>query len=91
MSDAPRGEGPDLKAEIEPDPALVAAGWTPRFLADAARCAEAVELYSRIGFEVRIQPVAPADFDEKCGECPAVVCRTYSMIYTRRLGGPAHA
>ena len=73
--------------------ALVAAGWTRRFLADPDRAKEAVQTYGALGFEVRAEPLAPADFDEACFHCSESVCRSYVMIYTRergREGGAMH-
>lgn len=77
-------EGPTRVRSAE---ALVAAGWTRRFLADPERAREAVETYGALGFDVRAEPLAPADFDEACFHCSESVCSAYVMIYTRERAG----
>jgi hypothetical protein len=74
---------PPLTGTIRPNAELLALGWQQRFLADPVRAREAEELYRAIGLEVLCAPVRPEDFDERCGDCPALVCRSYVMIYTR--------
>lgn len=76
---------PEDSVTVRADPHMLKAGWTPRFLADPDRAKEAAELYEKIGYEVKTQHVKPADFDERCGECPLTVCKSYVMIYTRPL------
>lgn len=54
------------------DPAPAHDGWTRRFTAIGARLSEAVELYRRLGFEIRLEPAAPgseevADTDTDTG------------------------
>ena len=78
------GNGDDTGCSIPADPDLVAQGWERRHLADPDRADEAVQLYSSLGFEVRTQKLTPADFGPDCGQCAAVVCKTYVLIYTRK-------
>lgn len=74
----------ELDLAIPADPQLVADGWERRYLADPERAQEAIELYTSLGFEVKAQKLTPANFGPLCGECPAHVCLSYVMIYTRR-------
>jgi hypothetical protein len=70
--------------DIPANPELTAAGWVRRYLADSIRAREAVELYSSLGYEVKAQKLTPGDFGPNCEGCPAVVCESYVMIYTRK-------
>ncbi len=70
--------------EIRTDQGLLAEGWERRFLADPLRCAEMVELYTSLGFEVHLARLAPRDFGEGCGDCSQVVCAQHVLMYTRR-------
>jgi hypothetical protein len=56
-------------------------------VADRQRAAEAVELYTRAGFEVRAVPAEPADFDDGCESCWLVQSGLFRVIYTRRREG----
>ena len=71
-------------AEVAPDPARIAAGWEPRFVADGARADEAVRLYRELGFEVVADPVTAEHLSPDCGDCRIVVALRFQMIYTRR-------
>ena len=64
-------------------------GWTRRFTAMGRRLNEAVELYSQLGFDVRMEPV---DLDEEetagaesCKDC--FVTMQARTIYTRPREG----
>lgn len=59
-------------------------GWERRFIADMARAREAVELYTRAGFEVRAEPAIPDDLREECESCWLVKAGLFKVIYTRR-------
>ncbi len=71
-------EGP-----LAPDPARAAAGWERRFVADGARCEEAMRLYADLGFEVCADPVRPAELGDDCEACQLVILRQFKTIYTR--------
>ena len=58
--------------------------WERRFIADAARAAEAIELYRQAGFEVRAEPIVPDDLREECESCLLVRAGLLQVIYTRR-------
>jgi hypothetical protein len=70
--------------DFAPDPALVAAGWERRFMADAGRAREATALYSDLGFEVSAEPVRPEELSAACGDCRVATCLAYVTLYTRR-------
>ena len=64
---------------------LQAEGWTRRFTALGRRLNEAVELYSELGFEVRLEPVNLDEEEtagaEGCKDC--FVTMQARTIYTR--------
>ena len=68
---------------VKSDPALLAAGWVRRHVADPARAKESIALYEGMGLEVRAESLKPEDFSDKCGACRSVVCHAYVLIYTR--------
>lgn len=72
------------EAQLQPDPALQAEGWERRFIADAQRAKEAIELYCQLGLEVRAEPVRPVELVEECQDCRLVVELQYKTIYTRK-------
>lgn len=82
-----RGLETSLFPELDfpPDPRLVAEGWQRRFTADAFRVKEARQLYSELGFEVRLEPINPAELSEVCGDCRVATCLAYVTVYTRKL------
>jgi len=82
----PPGLSRDLDFAIPADPKLVAEGWVRRYLADPERAKEAVELYSKLGYEVKAQKLTPEDFGANCGDCSSTVCESFVMIYTREPG-----
>ncbi len=70
--------------EIPGDPALLAAGWQRRTMTDPSRANELVELYTSLGFEVKIQDLAKEDFGSGCETCAESACKSYVLLYTRR-------
>lgn len=72
------------EAHLAPDPELIAQGWERRFMGDARRVQEAVELYKEMGFEVLTQPVRPAELTDDCDGCRLVVALQFQTIYTRK-------
>lgn len=69
---------------IRADPALIAEGWVRRHFVDPDRARESVELYTSMGYEVKVCNPAPEDFGPGCAECASVICRTHVLIYTRK-------
>jgi hypothetical protein len=67
-----------------PRPERVAAGWERRFMADALRLPEYVELYTQLGFQVETEPVSPDEIGPDCEGCRLLMCRQFVTIYTRR-------
>lgn len=65
---------------------LVAQGWERRFLVDGTRAAEAAQLYRALGFEVRLEPLAPGDQDVPCDACLIASLLRFQTVYTRRPG-----
>jgi len=74
-----------LSAEqLKGDPARIADGWERRFIADAQRAQEAMELYALLGYEVCADPVSPEELGEDCGDCRLLAALQFKIIYTRR-------
>jgi len=80
-----------LEGRIAPDPQRIAAGWSCRFVADAMRATEMMELYRQLGYETVADPVRVEDVDEGCGDCRLLASRRLMLIYTRRGGAPPGA
>ena len=80
-----RSAGPFLsEAQLQPDPALLADGWERRFTADFQRAAEAVELYTTLGYEVRAESMRPEEFTDQCEGCRSLAAQEFKTIYTRK-------
>ncbi len=71
------------EAQLEPDPARIAAGWERRFITDAARSKEMLELYRQLGYEVCADPVRPEELLDDCQGCAVVAESQFVTIYTR--------
>jgi hypothetical protein len=79
-----------LSAEqLEGDPARIADGWERRFIADAQRAKEAMELYEHLGYEVCADPVKAEEVGEECGDCQLLAALQFRVIYTRRRPRPS--
>jgi len=70
--------------EFTPDLDLVDEGWERRFMADPDRAKEATQIYSQMGYEVRVEAVKPSELGTICGDCREVACKEYVTIYTRK-------
>lgn len=86
----PDGARDDNGFALRADSELVAQGWVRRHLADPARAKESVELYTAMGFEVKVRKLEPTNFGPECQDCALSACRTFVMIYTRK-NAPPHA
>lgn len=75
----PRAEG---------DPARLSEGWERRFIAEGQRAEEAAELYSRLGYEVCMDPLGPGDLSAGCEDCALVELLHFRVVYTRRPRHP---
>lgn len=70
----------------DPDPGKAPGdGWVRRFVGAPPRLDEMVELYRRLGHEVRLERPDPAELGDGCEEC-AVATALFRVIYTRRKG-----
>jgi hypothetical protein len=72
------------EAQLRPDPDRVANGWERRFIADATRTKEAIELYESLGFEVVADPIRTHEMGEECDDCVLVALMQFRTIYTRK-------
>ena len=66
-----------------PDPKLIAEGWERRFIADAKRAQDAVEMYAELGHEVRLEPVNTTGLSEACSGC-LIAFAEFRVVYTRK-------
>jgi hypothetical protein len=71
-------------SQLEADPELVAQGWERRFTADPQRAQEATELYSQLGYEVRVESVRSIEFADDCEDCLSAAALGFKTIYTRK-------
>jgi hypothetical protein len=69
---------------FRPNPSLLQEGWEYRFVANGQRLREVEDLYSELGFEVRVESIPPEAFPEGCDECRLVLMLQFKAIYTRR-------
>ena len=72
------------EAQLQPDPALVADGWERRFTADSQRAEEAIELYAKLGYEVRAESLRPDEITDVCEGCHSQAVLEFKTIYTRK-------
>ena len=72
------------EGQIRPDPELIADGWERRFVADARRAEETMELYEQLGFEVRAEPAQAAELGDDCNDCQLFLLLQFKTIYTRK-------
>jgi hypothetical protein len=72
------------ESQLQPDPALVAEGWERRFTADSQRAAEAIEIYTKLGYEVRVESLRPEEITDECEGCYSLAALEFRTIYTRK-------
>jgi hypothetical protein len=72
------------EAQLEANPERIADGWERRFVADAPRVQEAIDLYIEMGFEVCADPVRPDELGEECEACQLLAQLRFKTIYTRK-------
>ncbi|MEW6071055.1 MAG: hypothetical protein AB1726_00480 [Planctomycetota bacterium] len=65
------------------DAELIAAGWKKKTTYDEPRLSEIAAAYRELGFEVRLEPFAPAGAPD-CTECMAVSPERFRTIWIRR-------
>lgn len=71
------------QTQITPDPARVAAGWERRFVVEARRAAEFIDLYASLGFDVCADPVRREQVADQCDDCRIALLLQFETIYTR--------
>ncbi len=71
------------EADLQPDPARVAAGWTRRFVTDQNRLDEVRALYEELGFDVEVDPVQTDQVAPDCEDCYLVALERFVTVYTR--------
>ena len=75
----------EVEKALKPNPILIAQGWKRRFLSDSNRAAEAIDLYTELGFEVYTENVDPEDFNDACKDCGLTTLVPLLSIYTRKV------
>ncbi len=68
---------------IPPDPQLIAEGWERRFIGDARMARDAVDSYTELGFEVRLESVDPGQLKDDCSGCKVIYAH-FRAVYTRK-------
>ncbi len=61
---------------------LLREGWTRRFVGGPPRLQEFVALYESLGYEVLLEPQAPEELREECGDC-TLALMLFRVVYTR--------
>ena len=74
------------QAQISADPERLAAGWARRFVVEARRAPEYVDLYDSLGLEVCADPVRREQVADECDDCRIAILLEFRTIYTRRRG-----
>jgi hypothetical protein len=67
-----------------PVPDFAHEGWERRFVTAPDRLFEQVALYNSLGYEVRLEPVAPEELRDECSGCLAALT-LYHVLYTRKV------
>ncbi len=70
--------------QLQADSELISEGWERRFIADARRAEEAMELYEQLGYEVRVEPAQGAELGDDCDDCQLMLLLQFKTIYTRK-------
>ncbi len=74
------------QAQISADPERLAAGWARRFVVEARRAPEYVDLYASLGLEVCADPVRREQVADECDDCRVAILLEFRTIYTRPRG-----
>lgn len=75
-----------VQAQIAADPARLAEGWARRFVVEARRATEYLDLYAMLGFEVCADPVRREQVADECDDCRIAHLMDFRTIYTRPRG-----
>ncbi len=68
---------------LPPDAKLTADGWEHRFIADERMARDAIDTYTALGYEVRLEPVNTTSLREECSGCKSLFAQ-FTAIYTRK-------
>ncbi len=68
---------------VPADPELIAAGWQLRFFGDKRMAQEAMETYTDLNFEVRLEAMKIEKLRSECGGCKDMLA-TFNLLYTRK-------
>lgn len=74
------------QTQIAADPARLAEGWARRFVVEARRAPEYLDLYAALGFEVAADPVRREQVADECDDCRIALLLEFRTIYTRPRG-----
>jgi hypothetical protein len=75
--------GDFLGCTLPPDAKMTAEGWERRFIADARMARDAVDTYTQLGYEVRLEPIDTDGLKDECSGCKALF-KQFSAVYTRK-------
>ena len=65
------------------DPALITQGWELRFIADVRMARDAIDAYSGLGYEARLEPVNTDDLKDEYNSYKAIF-QQFKAFYTRK-------
>lgn len=82
LNDSCQSDGA-LGCILPPDAKLLAAGWERRFIADPRMTRDAVDTYSDLGYEVKLQPLNTDRVLDQCSGCKAML-ESFNEVYTRK-------
>ena len=74
------------QTQIGADPARLAEGWVRRFVVEARRAPEYLDLYVSLGFEVVADAVRREQVADECDDCRIALLMEFQTIYTRPRG-----
>lgn len=62
---------------------LIKQGWEQRFVGDERMVQDALEMYSDMGYEVKILPLDTVNVQDECMGCLALL-KAFKVVYTRQ-------
>jgi len=75
--------GSYLGCSLPPDRFLLEQGWQRRFIGDARMARDAVDNYTAMGFEVRLEALNADELRDDCSGCKAMFSE-FKAVYTRK-------
>jgi len=67
---------------------LIEQGWEQRFVGDERMVRESTEMYSDMGYEVKILPLDTTNVQGDCMGCLALL-KKFQVVYTRQKKSPS--